>query len=72
MREMKATGFPNLGMKDLVKARIFKIDAKFVADATQMGLGKEPFENLVKLQIFKVTPAFIAELRNEGSERSFA
>ena len=28
MAEMKNTGFPNLEMEDLVKARIFKIDAE--------------------------------------------
>jgi hypothetical protein len=27
---MKASGFPNLGMEELVKARIFKIGAEFV------------------------------------------
>jgi hypothetical protein len=66
MREMKATGFPNLSMEDLVKARIFKIDADFVRQATQMGFDKQPFESLVKMSIFKVTPQFIAEVRNEG------
>jgi hypothetical protein len=66
MREMKATGFPNLDMEDLVKARIFKIDADFVRQATQMGFDKEPFENLVKMRIFKVTPEFLAEVRNAG------
>ena len=66
MREMNATGFPNLTMEDLVKARIFKIDAEFVRQATQMGFDKEPFESLIKMRIFKVTPEFIAEIRNEG------
>jgi hypothetical protein len=53
-------------MEDLVKARIFKIDADFVRQATQMGFDKQPFESLVKMSIFKVTPQFIAEVRNEG------
>lgn len=66
MREMSATGFPNLDMEDLVKARIFKIDADFVRQTTQMGFGKQSMEELVKLRIFKVTPEFIAEVRNEG------
>ena len=66
MREMNATGFPNLPIEDLVKARIFKIDAEFVRQATQMGFDKEPFESLIKMRIFKVTPEFIAEIRNEG------
>jgi hypothetical protein len=66
MREMAATGFPNLQMEDLVKARIFKIDADFVKQVIQMGFGKQTMEELVKLRIFKVTPEFIAEMRNEG------
>jgi hypothetical protein len=65
MREMKASGF-NLGMEDLVKARIFKINAEFVRQVSQMGFEKEPCESLVKMQIFKVTPEFITEMRNEG------
>lgn len=62
---MKASGF-ELGMEDLVKARIFKIDPEFVKQVAQMGFEKEPFESLVKMQIFKVTPDFISEMRNEG------
>src|ERR1044072_964635 len=66
MREMKATGFPNLDMDDLVKARIFHIDAEFVRQAAQMGFDKQPFEHLVKMSIFKITPQFVAEIRDEG------
>jgi len=66
MREMKATGFPNLDMDDLVKARIFHIDAEFVRQAAQMGFDKQPFEQLVKMSIFKVTPQFVAAIRDEG------
>ena len=66
MREMKATGFPNLDMNDLVKARIFHIDAEFVRQAAQMGFDKQPFEQLVKMSIFKVTPQFVAAIRDEG------
>lgn len=66
MREMAATGFPDLRMEDLVKARIFKIDAEFVRQVNQMGFGKQTMEDLVKMRIFKVTPEFIAEVRNEG------
>lgn len=66
MREMKATGFPNLTMEDLVKARIFKIDAQLVSQAAQMGFEKEGFDALIKMRIFKVTPEFVTEIRNEG------
>ena len=66
MREMKATGFPNLDMDDLVKARIFHIDAEFVRQAAHMGFDKQPFEHLVKMSIFKITPQFVAGVRDEG------
>jgi hypothetical protein len=66
MREMKATGYPNLDFDDLVKAKIFKIDPEFVREAAQMGFDKQPFESLVKMSIFKITPQFVAGIRNEG------
>ncbi len=52
--------------KNWSRRRIFKIDAEFVRQVSQMGFDKEPFESLVKMQIFKVTPEFITEVRNEG------
>src|SRR5918911_488702 len=64
--EMKESGFPGLRMEELVKARIFKIDADFVREAARLGFDKEPFESLVKMRIFKVTPEFVAEVRGEG------
>ena len=63
---MAATGFPNLTMEDLVKARIFKIDAQFVRNIKDMGFGADNFEHLVKYSIFKVTPEYLSELKNEG------
>ena len=66
MADMKATGFPNLQMEDLVKARIFKIDADYVKKVHDMGFIDKDFEGLVKFRIFKVTPEFLAELKNEG------
>ena len=63
---MKATGFPGLKMEDLVKARIFKIDADYVRQVHDMGFADSDFEELVKFRIFKVTPEFLNELRAEG------
>ena len=53
-------------MEDLVKARIFKIDASWVRDVNAMGFADSDFEQLVKFRIFKVTPEFLQSLRNEG------
>jgi len=67
MAEMKATGFPDLKMEDLVKARIFKIDADYVKQVKDMGFAeKADFEGLVKFRIFKITPEFLANLKAEG------
>jgi hypothetical protein len=66
MAEMKATGFPNLTMEDLVKARIFKIDADYVRQVHDMGFADSDFEGLVKFRIFKVTPEFLSELKTVG------
>lgn len=55
MAEMKATGFPGPDDgSDLVKARIFKIDANYVKQVHDMGFAEKDFEKLVKLRIFKV------------------
>ena len=67
---MKATRFPDLKMENLVKARIFKIDANYVRQNREMGFAEKDFENLVKFRIFKVTPEFLSELRAEGRDLS--
>jgi hypothetical protein len=53
-------------MVDLVKARIFKIDADYVKQIHDMGLDNDDFEGLVKFRIFKVTPKFLDDLRSYG------
>ncbi len=54
-------------MEDLVKARIFKVDAAFVREAREMGFKDAlDMETLTKLRIFKVTPDFIREILAEG------
>ena len=58
--------------EDIVKARIFKIDAEYVRQIKDMGFGVTDFENLVKYRIFKVTPEYLSELRTEGLTKSFS
>lgn len=49
-RKLKQT-FPNVTANDLVKARIFRIDDEFIAQAAKHGFTNLPFEKLVQLRI---------------------
>ena len=49
-RKLKQT-FPNVDADDLVKARIFRIDDAFIAQAAKHGFTNLPFEKLVQLRI---------------------
>jgi hypothetical protein len=63
--DLNSAGFPNLGVEDLFKAAIFKIDSKFMREmkATGFDLG---MEDLVKARIFKVDAAFAAAVSDMG------
>ena len=49
-RQLKQT-FPNVTANDLVKARIFRIDDEFIAQAAKHGFTNLPFDKLVQLRI---------------------
>ncbi len=49
-RQLKQT-FPNVTADDLVKARIFRIDDDFIAQAAKHGFTNLPFDKLVQLRI---------------------
>ena len=49
-RQLKQT-FPNVTADDLVKARIFRIDDEFIAQAAKHGFTNLPFDKLVQLRI---------------------
>jgi hypothetical protein len=53
-------------MEELVKARIFKIDADYVRQVHEMGFASNDFEEMVKFRIFKVTPEFLNSIKAEG------
>lgn len=63
--DLLASGFTNLGVEDLFKAAIFKIDSQFMRDmkATGFNLG---MEDLVKARIFKIDPSFVAKATEMG------
>jgi beta-lactamase regulating signal transducer with metallopeptidase domain len=50
VRQLKQT-FPNVTADDLVKARIFRIDDEFIAQAAKHGFTNLPFDKLVQLRI---------------------
>ena len=63
--DLLASGFNNLGVDDLFKAAIFKIDSQFMREmkATGFNLG---MEDLVKARIFKIDPSFVAKATEMG------
>lgn len=63
--DLIASGFPNLGVDDLFKAAIFKIDSKFMREMKASGFDLG-MEELVKARIFKIDPAFVAKAHEMG------
>jgi len=63
--DLQTSGFTNLGVDDLFKAAIFKIDSQFMREmkATGFNLG---MEDLVKARIFKIDPSFVAKATEMG------
>lgn len=64
--DLKSANFPNLGFDDLVKAAIFKIDGKFMAEMKATGFPNLGMEDLVKARIFKIDAEFVRKTREMG------
>ena len=66
--DLNSAGFGKLGVDDLFKAAIFKIDSKFMREmkATGFNLG---MEELVKARIFKIDPEFVKHVSQMGFEK---
>ena len=64
--DLRAANFPNLGFEDLVKASIFKIDGKFMAEMKATGFPNLGMEDLVKARIFKIDAEFVRKTREMG------
>ena len=45
---MKSAGYENLTLKELVEARIFKVDGQYVKEVQAMGFERQPLKSLVK------------------------
>src|SRR5262245_47458070 len=63
--DLLASGFQNLGVDDLFKAAIFKIDSKFMREMKATGFNLD-MEDLVKARIFKIDPTFVAKATEMG------
>jgi hypothetical protein len=66
--DLTSAGFGKLGVEDLFKAAIFKIDSNFMREmkATGFNLG---MEDLVKARIFKIDPEFVRQVGQMGFEK---
>lgn len=64
--DLRSANFPNLGFEDLVKAAIFKIDGKFMAEMKATGFANLGMEDLVKARIFKIDADFVRKTREMG------
>jgi hypothetical protein len=66
--DLNSAGFGKLGVHDLFKAAIFKIDSKFMSEmkATGFDLG---MEDLVKARIFKIDAELVKQVSQMGFEK---
>lgn len=64
--DLRSANFPNLDVGDLLKAAIFKIDGKFMAEMKATGFPNLGMEDLVKARIFKIDAEFVRRTREMG------
>ena len=66
--DLNSAGFGKLGVDDLFKAAIFKIDSNFMREMKASGFNLG-MEDLVKARIFKVDPEFVRQVAQMGFEK---
>lgn len=66
--DLNSAGFGKLGVDDLFKAAIFKIDSNFMREMKASGLTLG-MEDLVKARIFKIDPEFVRQVAQMGFEK---
>jgi hypothetical protein len=66
--DLNSAGFGKLGVEDLFKAAIFKIDSTFMREMKASGLNLG-MEDLVKARIFKIDPEFVRQVGQMGFEK---
>lgn len=64
--ELRSANFPNLDVDDLFKAKIFKIDGKFLVEMAASGYPNISMEDVVKARIFKIDGEYIRSLQGVG------
>ncbi len=64
--DLRRANFPNLGVDDLFKAAIFKIDGKFMAEMAATGFPDLKMEDLVKARIFKIDAEYVRKIKDMG------
>jgi hypothetical protein len=68
--DLKAAGFTNLSMEDVIKATIFKITPEFIGELKSIGFENLELEELVKARIFKIDAEFARQVEAMGFGRS--
>jgi hypothetical protein len=63
--DLLGSGFSNLGVDDLFKAAIFKVNGQFIREMKASGFNLG-MEDLVKARIFNVDPSFVAKAAEMG------
>jgi hypothetical protein len=64
--DLNSANFGKLGVGDLFKAAIFKIDSKFMAEMKATGFPNLQMEDLVKARIFKIDADYVRQVNEMG------
>ena len=64
--DLSSAGFGKLGVEDLFKAAIFKIDGRFMREMKATGFPNLGMEDLVKARIFKIDAEFVTQVTQMG------
>jgi hypothetical protein len=64
--DLLSSGFKNLTVSDLFKAKIFKVDSSFMREMASTGFPNLDMQDLVKARIFKVDANFVREVVQMG------
>jgi len=64
--DLNASGFADLDVDDLFKAKIFKIDSAFMSEMASTGYPDLNMEDLVKARIFKIDASFVRDVVSMG------
>ncbi len=64
--DLRSSNFPDLDVSDLFKAKIFKIDGKFVAEMAATGFPDLSMEDMVKARIFKIDANYVRGIKDAG------